>query len=268
MGLPENAITIIDPDSEEALTFPLGSPELDGGGLNNVLFADAMDFTADGRLLVYDALNVVTLTDGSETAVWSIYGLDVESATTLVLVPPLPGVDIEFPLLSQTSDGFITFEALDQESGIASVMAGNLLTGELNEVARVQGPAAPCYTGDDGAIVYSEVDEKTASGFSLRRQPLADDRITAVGDPEPWLDDGVLGIVYRRGEFTGPRVPGECVGDCSANGLVTTNEIVLGINVALGQKPLDSCPAFDANRDGAISIAELLNSVVDALGGC
>jgi hypothetical protein len=227
-----------------------------------------MDFTADGRILVYDALNVASLTDGSSTAVWSIYGLDIENANTLVVVPPLPGVDIEFPVLSQTSDSFITFEAFDQESGISTVVAGNLLTGELSEIGSVEGLAAPCYTGDDKAIVYSQLDGSTATGFSLVRQPLAEDRITAAGDPQPWLDDGFLGIIYRRGEFTGPRVPGMCVGDCSANGLVTTNELVLGINVALGLKPLDACRPFDANRDGAISIAELLSSVVDAMNGC
>jgi hypothetical protein len=267
-GLPLNAITVVDVATEESQTFPLGSPELDGGGLNNVLFADAMDFTADGRILVYDALNVASLTDGSSTAVWSIYGLDIENANTLVVVPPLPGVDIEFPVLSQTSDSFITFEAFDQESGISTVVAGNLLTGELSEIGSVEGLAAPCYTGDDKAIVYSQLDGSTATGFSLVRQPLAEDRITAAGDPQPWLDDGFLGIIYRRGEFTGPRVPGMCVGDCSANGLVTTNELVLGINVALGLKPLDACRPFDANRDGAISIAELLSSVVDAMNGC
>jgi Zn-dependent metalloprotease len=267
-GNPVNAITVIDIGGEQARTFPLDSPGLDGGGLNNVLFADAMDFTADGRLLIYDALNVATLTDGSSTAAWSIYGLDIDDATTAVVVPPLPGVDIEFPVLSQTSDNFITFEAFDQESGISTVLAGNLLTGELSSIGSVAGLAAPCYTGDDQAIVYSQADDGSPTGFSLVRQPLADDRITPAGDPAPWLEDGFLGIIYRRGEFTGPRLPGICVGDCSANGLVTTNEIVLGINVALGQKPLDACRTFDADRDGAISIAELLKSVVDAMDGC
>jgi hypothetical protein len=130
------------------------------------------------------------------------------------------------------------------------------------------GPAAPCYSGDDGAIVYARRDAATATGFSLVRRALAKDRITPAGEAEPWLQNAVLGVIYRRGEFVGPRVPGPCVGDCSANGVVSTNEIVLGINVALGRLPLGSCRAFDEDRDGAVSIAELLRSVGDVLEGC
>ena len=128
--------------------------------------------------------------------------------------------------------------------------------------------AAPCYTGDDRAIIYSQADAATASGFSLVRQPLAEDLITAVGDPEPWLDDGVLGVIYRRGEFTGPRVPGICVGDCSANGLVTVNELVTGVNLALGRMPVSACGVFDVDGDGTVSIDELVGAVADALQGC
>jgi hypothetical protein len=62
--------------------------------------------------------------------------------------------------------------------------------------------------------------------------------------------------------------PTICVGDCDANGATTVNELVTGINIALGSDDLAVCPAFDVNQDGAVSVDELLQAVNAALNGC
>lgn len=59
-----------------------------------------------------------------------------------------------------------------------------------------------------------------------------------------------------------------CVGDCSGDGEVTVDEIIAGVNLALGITPLGSCPSFDANGDNAVTIDELVRSVSAALEGC
>jgi hypothetical protein len=59
-----------------------------------------------------------------------------------------------------------------------------------------------------------------------------------------------------------------CVGDCDGNGEVVINELVRGVNVALGNAPLTDCPSFDANRDGTVTINELVQAVNNALNGC
>jgi hypothetical protein len=56
--------------------------------------------------------------------------------------------------------------------------------------------------------------------------------------------------------------------DCNGDGSVAINELVTGITIALGNSPLDSCPAFDRNADGAVSIDELVAAIAAALGGC
>jgi Zn-dependent metalloprotease len=267
-GVPQNAITIVDVASGTNRMFELASPGQDGGGLNSVLFADSMDFTVDGNGLIYDAFSTVQLVDGSISGAWSIFALDIDAGTTQVLVPAIAGFDISFPSLGQTSETFITFDAIDQQTGISAVVAGNLLTGDLQEIAEVQGPGTPGYTGDDGAIVFTREDSQAASGFSLFRQRVAADRITPVGDPSLWLRDGFLSAIYRRGEFTPPRLDGECTGDCSANGVVTVNELVTGVNLALGRVPLASCQTFDRDGDGKVAIDELIVAVADAIHGC
>ncbi|MDX2170698.1 MAG: YncE family protein [Deltaproteobacteria bacterium] len=62
--------------------------------------------------------------------------------------------------------------------------------------------------------------------------------------------------------------PSGCAGDCSGDGEVTINEIILGVNIALGAAAVDECPAFDGNGDGDVAINELIAAVNAALTGC
>lgn len=62
--------------------------------------------------------------------------------------------------------------------------------------------------------------------------------------------------------------PPRCPGDCDASGEVTVDEIITGVNVALGFVPLPSCPVFDHDGDGAVTVDEILRAVNSALNGC
>ena len=62
--------------------------------------------------------------------------------------------------------------------------------------------------------------------------------------------------------------PGSCPGDCDGSGDVTVNEIVSGVNIALGNGDLGLCPALDANQDGQVTVNELLQAVNAAVNGC
>ena len=59
-----------------------------------------------------------------------------------------------------------------------------------------------------------------------------------------------------------------CVGDCDDGGAVTINELITGVNIALGTQALGFCPLFDANADGMVGINELIAGVNNALNGC
>ncbi|MEO8604397.1 MAG: hypothetical protein ABI629_17625 [bacterium] len=60
----------------------------------------------------------------------------------------------------------------------------------------------------------------------------------------------------------------QCVGDCDGNTEVGINELIIGVNIALGASPVADCPSFDENGDGEVSIAELIKGVNNALNGC
>jgi hypothetical protein len=59
-----------------------------------------------------------------------------------------------------------------------------------------------------------------------------------------------------------------CAGDCNGDGAVAINELITGVNIALGSAPISSCPSFDGNGDGNVAINELIAAVNNALNGC
>jgi hypothetical protein len=59
-----------------------------------------------------------------------------------------------------------------------------------------------------------------------------------------------------------------CIGDCDGNGFVTVDEIVSGVNIALGVVAIDVCEAMDADQSGSITVDELLTAIDGALNGC
>ncbi|MEO8603126.1 MAG: hypothetical protein ABI629_11175 [bacterium] len=59
-----------------------------------------------------------------------------------------------------------------------------------------------------------------------------------------------------------------CTGDCDRSGAVGISELVLGVNIALGEAPLESCNAFPACDIGPVCVADLIKAVGQALGGC
>jgi hypothetical protein len=67
-----------------------------------------------------------------------------------------------------------------------------------------------------------------------------------------------------------PTVPpprGPCWGDCSEDGEVTLNEVVLGINIAL-DRDAAACSRMDLNDDGGVTIDELLAAIKASIFGC
>lgn len=65
-----------------------------------------------------------------------------------------------------------------------------------------------------------------------------------------------------------PMLPLPCIGDCNASGDVTVNEIIIGVNIALGNTPISACAALDSNNDGEVTVNEIIGAVNAVLNGC
>ncbi|HYD48214.1 MAG TPA: hypothetical protein VEB21_07700 [Terriglobales bacterium] len=60
-----------------------------------------------------------------------------------------------------------------------------------------------------------------------------------------------------------------CAGDCSRDDAVSVDELLIGINIALGDgTDVDLCPSFDADHNRIVTVDEVLAAMTKALGGC
>src|SRR5260221_9289588 len=98
------------------------------------------------------------------------------------------------------------------------------------------------------------------------------------GQPHPWCLAGRRGgIAMRTSSIAGalavlvavasPARSQTCVGDCDQNGVVTITDLLLGVNIVLGEKPVSACPAFE-NSEGKVDMPQLIKGVNNALEGC
>lgn len=62
--------------------------------------------------------------------------------------------------------------------------------------------------------------------------------------------------------------PGLCVADCDRNGTVSIAELVSAVAIALDREAVSECPEADADGDGRVAIPELVQAVTAALAGC
>jgi hypothetical protein len=86
------------------------------------------------------------------------------------------------------------------------------------------------------------------------------------------VDDGAGGVASDHIDVTVvgdlAQLPAGCPGDCSGDTLVTVDELVTGVRIALGSAQLNACAAFDMDRSGTVTVDELVAAVNAALHGC
>ena len=95
-------------------------------------------------------------------------------------------------------------------------------------------------------------------------------KILSNGSEIAFDPDGV-GLPYitgANGVLTISLVPLGCPGDCDRGGSVTMDELVTGVDIALGGLPTDACSLLDVNRDGRVTVDELLTAVNRARNTC
>jgi hypothetical protein len=59
-----------------------------------------------------------------------------------------------------------------------------------------------------------------------------------------------------------------CIGDCSGDGEVKVDELIKGVNIALGTENLSICVSFDKDGDSKVTVDEITTGVNNALRGC
>ncbi len=207
---PENKIDVVTISPHATKTYVPAAAATEGAKAGLVAYPETMTFTSNNRFLIYDALNVLTMNDNSKATAWSIYAIDRTTGQEIVVVPPYPGLNIGDPAIGHTSDYFLAFEAVNQSTGLSYIYAGNLSNGKVaKDDSVVFGVSAttyavPAFTGDDSKIVFTVPNPYVFTGYSIYQQQLGTDHVSpspGVNDASKWIQEGKLGVVYRRGSL-------------------------------------------------------------------
>ena len=76
-----------------------------------------------------------------------------------------------------------------------------------------------------------------------------------------------VAILLWFSSFVPSRAAANCAGDCGGDEIVTVDELVQGVNIALGLDSISSCPAIDQGDEG-VTVDDLVRAVTASLTGC
>lgn len=200
-GIPTNQITLIDLWSNVASTVNLVTPVSEGPPLNNINYADSLDFSPDAKILIYDALSKLKSPDGQVHQSWSIFALDTTTLQQYSIVPPDPSFQIGNPVFGHTSDRFIAFDA-QYTNGNTAILTLDLYQGTVGLVGLSQnGLGYPFFNGGDTFLAYADQDSSTISGRSIFVQALSADKMSTNSSRLVSWTDANLAVIYRRGTY-------------------------------------------------------------------
>jgi len=96
------------------------------------------------------------------------------------------------------------------------------------------------------------------------------DGVLNVMEPTPMATETVTAAPVTPTSAVTPTIPVavDCAGDCNRSGEVTINELLTGVGIALGSRPLSSCAVFDCASTGHVEVSCLIAAVNSALRGC
>lgn len=91
---------------------------------------------------------------------------------------------------------------------------------------------------------------------------------TPTGTPSPTPTNTALPTSTATSAPVPTPTPVPCIGDCDGNRIVTVDEVLTMVNIALGNAAPTSCPSGDGSGDRQITVDEILVAVHNALIGC
>ena len=118
-------------------------------------------------------------------------------------------------------------------------------------------------------------------GISSLPNPL--DLLRRLRDPSPRFDDftgrdvlypvvaaepSATSSATATATPTSTATPRSCAGDCNQDGMVTVDEILVGVSMALGERAVQDCPQLDVDDDGFVTVDEILKAISLALSSC
>jgi DNA-binding beta-propeller fold protein YncE len=197
-----------------------------------------------------------------------------------VSVEPLPRPPPHrwYPTPRPTAAGVVVWDIERQQ------LVGTIPIGRPQSVAwRPDGCVAYVANGSENVAVIDGADHEILSTVpvGVAQQRIA---VTRDGRFAPFVSFGsTIGVIDIASSSVaamlalggqpediaiGPDNGEPCQGDCDGDGHVTIDEVILGVNIALGRAELTGCPVADDDASGSVGADELVGAVRAALEKC
>jgi len=178
------------------------------------------------------------------------------TATSTPSVTSTPGGTT--PTRSKTLTATVTFSA--------TVTATRTAVGTAASTQTASGTSTRTPTATSSALVTSTGSHSPTVTLTATGAATPSALATATRSATPTASSETTVTPLPTATHTPEIVP--CAGDCNGDGMVAIGELIIGVNIALGNQPLANCLALDSNSNGMVQINELIAAVTAALTGC
>jgi Zn-dependent metalloprotease len=185
-------------NSSATKVLPLSTPTYTQGvTTGNILYADRLDWTSDGQVVMYDAFNITVNASGDTTGYWDINMVRVADTAIARLFPPQPpGVSIGNAVFASNSDNTIAFDYFEEGDSVR-VLAVNLNTGQAGLVTNNYfSLGSPSFSNDDRKVFFHYLTQSSAEVYVV---DLASDGITGLGNEQALINGGYFPVSFTVG---------------------------------------------------------------------
>lgn len=200
----DNRVLIFDFVTQQGEFLTLSNPtSANGISTGDVQYADALEWEPFGQFLMYDALS--QLDDGLEfwdigfLRAWEPAQGDFGDGAIFKLSTDLPeGSSIGNPTFSKNSPYIIAYEEVDFDNGTFSIVGANIETGASSTIFQNTKINYPNYGLSDDRLVFDALSDTGTDVLAVI--PLAEDKISAGGNPVGLITNGHWGYFFANGE--------------------------------------------------------------------
>jgi Zn-dependent metalloprotease len=202
----DSAIWVYDYNAGEWAKFHLYNPTFtEGITVDNVLYADALEWDYTGQYIIYDAYNEMVNNDGENIDFWDVSVIRVwnnannnwgNGKIEKVFTSLPEGVSIGNPSLSKNSPYIIAFDYFDANNDVYAVLGANIETGDLSVIYENNTLGFPNYSKKDNFLVFGteyQGDEVVAV------TEMQNDKINPTGDVYLFIDQAKWPVWYSTG---------------------------------------------------------------------
>jgi Zn-dependent metalloprotease len=206
----DDQLYIFELSSGNGRNYTLTNPTTaEGVSTGTVAYADILEWSLDGQAVMYDALSTISKVDGT-IEFWDIGIIEVwnnqtdnfgSGYITKLFTGLEEGISVGNPTFAKNSPYIIAFDYIDENEGSYSVLAADVLKGNIGDIYESGDLGFPNFTVQDDAISFDAFNQSNIRVLGITE--LANDKINSVGNAFIYISSNAgarWGINFATGE--------------------------------------------------------------------